>query len=63
VLTIVALVYFISVFGIKYSTKNLIYVNANEIPKHEVGIIFGAEINGNQPITYLQDRLDAGILL
>lgn len=58
-LTIVAIVF----FYVKSSTKNLIFTNSNEIPKHKVGIIFGAGINGNQPSTYLQDRLDAGILL
>jgi SanA protein len=50
-------------FYVKSSTKDFIYVNANEIPKHEVGIIFGAGIKGNEPSSYLKDRLDAGILL
>lgn len=55
----VAMVY----FYVKSTTKAFIYISAKEIPKHEVGIIFGAGINGDQPSTYLQDRLDAGILL
>jgi SanA protein len=58
-LTFIALIY----FYVKSSTKDLIYVYANDIPKHEVGIIFGEGINGNQPSSYLKDRLDAGILL
>ena len=48
---------------VKSSTSNLIYHTVNNLPKNEVGIIFGAGINGDQPSKYLKDRLDAGILL
>ncbi len=41
----------------------MIYPTANNLPKNQVGIIFGAGINGDQPSKYLKDRLDAGILL
>jgi SanA protein len=55
------------IFGINFYVKNttnpLIYNNINDIPKTNVGVIFGAGINGNQPSKYLKDRLDAGILL
>lgn len=47
----------------KSSTSDLIYHTVNNLPKNEVGIIFGAGINGDQPSKYLKDRLDAGILL
>ncbi|WP_264525371.1 vancomycin high temperature exclusion protein [Flavobacterium sp. N502536] len=48
---------------VKSSTSDLIYPTANNLPKNQVGIIFGAGINGDQPSKYLKDRLDAGILL
>jgi SanA protein len=48
---------------VKNKTKPLIYNNINDIPNTNVGIVFGAGINGNQPSKYLKDRLDAGILL
>jgi SanA protein len=64
---------YLSVFGIiiifginlyvKSVTKSLIYTSKNELPKTNVGIIFGAGINGNNPSKYLKDRLDAGIEL
>ena len=48
---------------VKSSTRDLIHHTVNNLPKNEVGIIFGAGINGDQPSKYLKDRLDAGILL
>lgn len=48
---------------VKNKTNNLIFRNINEVQKTNVGIIFGAGINGDQPSKYLKDRLDAGILL
>ncbi|MEO8239757.1 MAG: ElyC/SanA/YdcF family protein [Flavobacterium sp.] len=48
---------------VKSTTKNCIYHSLKRFPKNDVGIIFGAGINGNQPSKYLKDRLDAGILL
>jgi SanA protein len=48
---------------VKNKTNHLIYNNINEIQNTNVGIIFGAGINGDQPSKYLKDRLDAGILL
>lgn len=64
---------YISLFGlavvacvnvyVKSETNSLIYTSEKEVPKTNVGIIFGAGINGNRPSKYLKDRLDAGILL
>lgn len=48
---------------VKSETNSLIYTAENEIPKTNVGIIFGAGIVGDKPSKYLKDRLDAGILL
>ncbi|MDL2143235.1 ElyC/SanA/YdcF family protein [Flavobacterium tructae] len=48
---------------VKSSTRDLIHHTVNNLPKNEVGIIFGAGINGDQPSKYLKDRLDAGIRL
>jgi SanA protein len=48
---------------VKSSTKKYISHTLKRFPKNDVGIIFGAGINGNQPSKYLKDRLDAGILL
>jgi SanA protein len=48
---------------VKSSTKKHISYSLKRFPKNDVGIIFGAGINGNQPSKYLKDRLDAGILL
>ncbi|MEO8515555.1 MAG: ElyC/SanA/YdcF family protein [Flavobacterium sp.] len=48
---------------VKSETNPLIYTTEKEVPKTNVGIIFGAGINGDKPSSYLQDRLDAGILL
>lgn len=57
----------ISVLSVNYhitsSTKKYIHYSLKKFPKNDVGIIFGAGINGNQPSKYLKDRLDAGILL
>ncbi len=50
-------------YYVRSSTKNKIYYTVKKFPKNDVGIIFGAGINGNQPSKYLKDRLDAGILL
>ena len=44
-------------------TKKHIYNSIRRFPKNDVGIIFGAGINGDRPSKYLKDRLDAGILL
>ena len=64
---------YLSIFGlliitcvniyVKSETNILIYSSKNKIPKTNVGIIFGAGINGDKPSKYLKDRLDAGILL
>ncbi|MBO9585862.1 MAG: YdcF family protein [Flavobacterium sp.] len=63
-LTIIGLIAIISVnYYVKSSTKTKIYYSAKKFPKNDVGIIFGAGINGNQPSKYLKDRLDAGIML
>jgi SanA protein len=63
-LAIIGLIAIVSVnYYIKSSTKNKIYYSVKKFPKNDVGIIFGAGINGNQPSKYLKDRLDAGILL
>jgi SanA protein len=50
-------------FYVKSQTNFLIFETINQVPKTEVGIIFGAGINGDKPSKYLKDRLDAGILL
>lgn len=50
-------------FYVKSETNSLIYSSQNRLPKNNVGIIFGAGINGDKPSKYLKDRLDAGILL
>lgn len=63
-LVIIGLVTVVSVnYYVVSSTKTKIYYSAKKFPKNDVGIIFGAGINGNQPSKYLKDRLDAGILL
>jgi SanA protein len=63
-LAIIGLIAIVSVnYYVKSSTKNKIYYSVKKFPKNDVGIIFGAGINGNQPSKYLKDRLDAGILL
>ncbi len=50
-------------FYVYKTTISTIYESINQVPKTEVGIIFGAGINGDKPSKYLKDRLDAGILL
>ncbi|MDQ6471967.1 ElyC/SanA/YdcF family protein [Flavobacterium sp. LHD-80] len=50
-------------YYVKSSTKTKIYYSVKKFPKNDVGIIFGAGINGDQPSKYLKDRLDAGIML
>ena len=50
-------------YYVKSSTKKYIHYSLKRFPKNDVGIIFGAGINGDQPSKYLKDRLDAGILL
>jgi SanA protein len=50
-------------YYVKSKTDSLIYTTQNNLLKTEVGIIFGAGINGNKPSKYLKDRLDAGISL
>jgi len=63
-LAIIGLVAIVSVnYYVKSSTKKHIYYSLKKFPKNDVGIIFGAGINGDQPGKYLKDRLDAGILL
>lgn len=63
-LAIIGLAFIVAVnYYVKSSTKNRIYYSVKKFPKNDVGIIFGAGINGNQPSKYLKDRLDAGILL
>lgn len=63
-LVIIGLIAIIAVnYYVRSSTKNKIYYTVKKFPKNDVGIIFGAGINGNQPSKYLKDRLDAGILL
>ena len=63
-LAILGLVAIVSVnYYVKSSTKKNIYYSLKRFPKNDVGIIFGAGINGDQPSKYLKDRLDAGILL
>lgn len=64
VLSIIVLMIIIGVnIYVKNKTNHLIYNNINKFQNTNVGIIFGAGINGNQPSKYLKDRLDAGILL
>lgn len=48
---------------VKSETNSLIFSTESKLPKTNVGIIFGAGINGNKPSKYLKDRLDAGIKL
>lgn len=48
---------------VKSETNSLIYTATNQVPKTNVGIVFGAGINGDKPSKYLKDRLDAGISL
>ncbi|MWB94393.1 hypothetical protein GON26_08465 [Flavobacterium sp. GA093] len=48
---------------VKSATKRDIHYSLRKFPKNDVGIIFGAGINGDQPSKYLKDRLDAGIFL
>jgi SanA protein len=63
-LAILGLISIISVnYYVKSSTKTRIYYSVKKTPKNNIGIIFGAGINGDQPSKYLKDRLDAGILL
>lgn len=63
-LAIIGLAAIIAVnYYVKSSTKKNIYYSLKKFPKNNVGIIFGAGINGDQPSKYLKDRLDAGILL
>jgi len=63
-LAILGLVAIVAVnYYVKSSTKKNIYYSIKRFPKNDVGIIFGAGINGSQPSKYLKDRLDAGILL
>ena len=63
-LAIIGLIAIISVnYHVKSSTKKYIHHSLRRFPKNDVGIIFGAGINGDQPSKYLKDRLDAGILL
>jgi len=63
-LIIIGLVAVLSVnVYVKSSTKKYISHTLKKFPKNDVGIIFGAGINGDQPSKYLKDRLDAGILL
>ncbi|WP_268847775.1 SanA/YdcF family protein [Flavobacterium aestivum] len=63
-LAILGLIAIVSVnYYVKSSTKTRIYYSVKKTPKNNIGIIFGAGINGDQPSKYLKDRLDAGILL
>ncbi|OXA97540.1 hypothetical protein B0A75_16395 [Flavobacterium oncorhynchi] len=63
-LAVIGLIAIISVnYYVKSSTKKNIYYSIKRFPKNDVGIIFGAGINGDQPSKYLKDRLDAGIML
>lgn len=63
-LLIIGLIAIVSVnYYVKSSTKKNIYYSIKRFPKNDVGIIFGAGINGDQPSKYLKDRLDAGIML
>ena len=63
-ITIIGLIAIVSVnLYVKSATKKHVYNSMKRFPKNDVGIIFGAGINGDQPSKYLKDRLDAGILL
>jgi SanA protein len=63
-LAIIGLIAIVSVnLYVKSTTKKHINYSLKKFPKNDVGIIFGAGINGDQPSKYLKDRLDAGILL
>ncbi|MBY0486945.1 MAG: YdcF family protein [Flavobacteriaceae bacterium] len=63
-LSIFGLIVLFSVnFYVKSETDALIYTSENDVPKNNVGIVFGAGIIGDKPSKYLRDRLDAGILL
>ncbi|WDF62982.1 SanA/YdcF family protein [Flavobacterium sp. KACC 22763] len=63
-LAIIGLTAIVSInYYVKSATKKNIYYSIKKFPKNDVGIIFGAGINGNQPSKYLKDRLDAGIML
>ncbi|WP_395052369.1 vancomycin high temperature exclusion protein [Flavobacterium sp.] len=63
-LSIIGLIILFSVnFYVKSVTNSLIYSSQNDLPKNNIGIIFGAGINGDKPSKYLKDRLDAGIFL
>ncbi len=63
-ITIIGLIAIVSVnLYVKSATKKHVYDSMKRFPKNDVGIIFGAGINGDQPSKYLKDRLDAGILL
>lgn len=63
----VSIIGLILIFGINFyvksKTNSLIFSYENDVPTLNVGIIFGAGINGNKPSKYLKDRLDAGIKL
>lgn len=62
--TILGMLLIIAVnFYVKSKTDSLIYHASNEVPQSNVGIIFGAGINGQKPSKFLKDRLDKGILL
>lgn len=50
-------------YFVKNDTKKAIFYDVKSTPYTEVGIVFGAGINGNKPGKYLKDRLDTGILL
>lgn len=63
-LSVIGLVAIISVnYYVKSTTEELIYHSLEKSPKNDIGIVFGAGINGDQPSKYLKDRLDSGILL
>lgn len=63
-LAIIGLIAVVTVnYWVKSSTETKIYYSIKKLPKNDVGIIFGAGINGDQPSKYLKDRLDAGIML
>jgi SanA protein len=63
-LAIIGLLAIVSVnWYVKSTTKTKIYYSMKKFPKNDIGIIFGAGINGDKPSKYLKDRLDAGISL
>jgi SanA protein len=63
-LSIIGIVLILGInYYVKSETNSLIFYSENEIPINNVGIIFGAGINGDKPSKYLKDRLDAGIKL